>query len=362
MSIEKIMSIGKTAARAFGVVLAFILVAAFGLVGCSSPSQPPAEDTESTADNQAGIDSEATFPITIKHVYGETVIKSKPERIVAIFWSNQDIPLALGVMPVGISEADYGVVDDSRMLPWTSEKIAELGGTPPVVFKDAAGIDFEAISDCKPDLILAAQSGITQEEYDLLSEMAPTIAYPGLPWLTSWRDTITVQATALGLKKEGEQLVADLETQIEDTAARYPQIEGRSSCFIYIDPADFSMLYIYTPSDSRPSFLRDLGMVTPASVEEMASNSDSFYLEVSAENADKLADVDVLVGYGDAALLEALQADPLFGAVPAIQRGSVLFIDDYSPLAAACSQGALSIPWSLEEYASLLNEAAEKVK
>ena len=55
--------------------------------------------------------------MAIKHAFGETVIESKPERVVTIQWGNQDVALALGVVPVGFSAANYGVQDDSGMLP-----------------------------------------------------------------------------------------------------------------------------------------------------------------------------------------------------------------------------------------------------
>ena len=46
-----------------------------------------------------------------------------------------------------------------------------------IYFKIQMVLDFEAISDANPDVILAAYSGITQEEYDTLSEIAPVVAY-----------------------------------------------------------------------------------------------------------------------------------------------------------------------------------------
>jgi iron complex transport system substrate-binding protein len=347
------------------LALALALAMGLALLGCGA--QQPDEGTNAGAGNpgaetNAGTgDSAAGFPITIKHAWGETVIESKPERIVALSWSNQDVPLALGVMPVGISEVTYGAADESRMLLWTSQKVKELGGEPPVVFKDSEGFDFEAISDLKPDLILAAQSGVTQEEYELLSEIAPTIAYPGEAWVTTWRDTITLQATAMGMEAEGKQLVTDLETLIADTAAKYPQIKGTSACFVYVEPTDLSVISVYGPTDSRPLFLSDLGLVTPPSVEAMASQTDSFYLDVSAENVDVLSDVGIIVTYGDESLLETLQNDPLLGTIPAIQRGSVILIGDGTALYSGASPSALSIPWCVEEYAKLLGDAAAKI-
>ena len=350
------MELNTQLKRLIQLTLAIILGCV--LFGCSSPQVDENDKNDSTASGEA---APSGFPVTIKHTYGETTIESKPERIVTISWSNQDVPLALGVMPVGISETNYAAHGDSRLLVWTEEKIQEIGGELPVVFKDTAGFDFEAISDLKPDVILAAQSGITQEEYELLSEIAPTIAYPGKAWLTTWRDVITLQATAIGYADEGEQLVEDLDAIIEKTVDAHPAIKGKSACFVYVDPSDFSKIYIYTPNDARPSFLRDLGLTTPDSVADLAKKSDSFYLEISSENVDILSDVDIIVGYGDKDVLQDLQADPLFGSIPAIKRGSVVFIQDGSSLAAACSPTALSVPWGIDDYVKLLDEASKQV-
>ena len=90
--------------------------------------------------------AESEYPIVITHAYGETVIASKPERVVTIAFGNQDVALALGVVPVGFSAANYGVQDDSGILLWTREKLAELGCENPNVFQDTDGLDFEAIA------------------------------------------------------------------------------------------------------------------------------------------------------------------------------------------------------------------------
>lgn len=49
--------------------------------------------------------------MTIKHAYGETIIESEPKNIATISWWNQDVPLALGIVPVGVSKANYGKSD-----------------------------------------------------------------------------------------------------------------------------------------------------------------------------------------------------------------------------------------------------------
>lgn len=335
--------------------------------GADSAAQTESTTTEETESEEADASETETasaveYPITVSHAYGDTVIEEKPENIVTISWGNQDVPLALGIVPVGVSEANYGVTDGEKLLPWTKEAFEKLGVESPVLFQDTDGLDFEAISDAQPDVILAAYSGITQEEYDLLSEIAPVVAFPTAAWQTYWRDQIILDATGMGMKTEGEELVSELETLIADKLAEYPQIEGKNAAFFYFSPTDLGKFYVYLPTDPRAAYLEDLGMTVPESVKTMMEGSDSFALEISAENADVLEDVDIMVAYGDAALLEAMQADELLGTLPAIERGSVVLIEDNTPIAASSTPSALSIPATIDEYLSLIGEAADKVQ
>ena len=314
------------------------------------------------SENDTSSDEGVEYPLTITHALGEIVLESKPERIATIGWGNQDVPLALGVVPVGASEANYGVIDGSGMLPWTKEGYEVLGVDEPVLFRDTDGLDYEAIADAEPDVILAAYSGITQEEYNLLSEIAPVVAYPNLPWQTFWRDQIVLDAEGMGMKAEGEELVSELDQLIAEKTSEYPQIEGKKAAFFYFYPTDFGKFFIYLPSDPRADYLVDLGMEFPESVLALADDSDSFAIEISAENIEAITDVDIIIAYGDEALLEALQADPLLGTIPAIERGSVVMLEDGTPMAASSTPSALSIPASIDEYLNMLGEAADKVK
>ncbi len=304
----------------------------------------------------------AQYPITITHAYGETVIEKAPERVATISWGNQDVPLALGVVPVGVSKANYGVGPEEILLPWTMDGFAALGETAPNVFDDTDGLDYEAINDAQPDVILAAYSGITQEEYDRLSEIAPVVAYPTLAWQTLWRDQILLDAAGMGLKAEGEALVSSLEQLIADKSDAYPQIKGKSAAFFWFSPTDLGNAYIYMLADPRAAYLTDLGLTFPESVVQLAGGSDSFAIQISAENFDKLADLDIIITYGDETLLAAMQADPLAGSIPAVKNGAVAVIKDGLYLSASCTPSALSIPATIDEYLALIAQAAEKVQ
>lgn len=342
-------------------LIAIILVSALSLTGCASTAGTSTTEKNENKSN-GGESSSITYPITVRHAFGETVIQKEPKNVVTISWGNQDTPLALGIVPVGVPKANYGKTDENGLLPWTGKKYKELGVEKPVVFDDVDGLDYEAISDANPDVILAAYSGITQEEYDLLSKIAPVVAYPTLAWQTYWRDQITINATAIGKKDEGDKLVSDLEKLIEEKTSGYPSIKGKKVVFCYFNPTDLGKFYIYLPTDPRAAYLTDLGLEVPESVNKLAKTSSSFALEISSENIDQLTDIDIIVTYGSDTLVKQLQADALLGTVPVIKNSAVAIIEDGSALAASCTPSALSIPATIDEYLNRIGEAANKVQ
>ncbi|OOB91062.1 iron-siderophore ABC transporter substrate-binding protein [Rathayibacter sp. VKM Ac-2630] len=322
-----------------------------GLAGCSSA----ATGSEDAASGDF-------TPITIEHALGTTTIESQPERVATVNWANHEVPLALGVVPVGMAAANFGDDDGDGLLPWVSAKLEELGGETPVLFDETDGIDFEAVADTQPDVILAAYSGLTQEDYDTLSEIAPVVAYPETAWGTSWRDTITFNSEAMGMAAEGEELVTELEGEIQEAAAAYPQLEGTSAMFLtHVDPTDLSQVSFYTTHDTRPAFFADLGLATPGSIETASATTDAFSLTQSAEQADAFDDVDVIVTYGDDELVNTLKADPLLSQIPAVANDAIVRLPS-TPLGTAANPTPLSISYVLDDYLGLLAEAADKAK
>ena len=337
--------------------LLILAMAMLLLVGCSDQKS----SSTSKAETPTSEDANSEYPIVIKHALGETIIESKPERVATVQWANHDVALSLGVVPVGFSAANFGVQDDSGLLPWTAKKLEELGVKDPNVFQDTDGLDFEAISDSNPDVILASYSGITQEDYDLLSEIAPVVAYPTAPWATTWREQVNLNAAGMGMKEEGEQLIKETEDIVNEKLSKYPQIKDKKVVWVNFSAEDMSKLHIYTPADSRGAFLQELGMVYPESVIEQITDPTSYSLKLSTENAEALYDADILIGYGNDELYQAIKADPVLGKIPAIQRGSVAFIDSDSPLVAAGTPNPLSIIYTIDDYLELIGEAINKL-
>ncbi|HEV7306063.1 iron-siderophore ABC transporter substrate-binding protein [Ensifer sp.] len=303
----------------------------------------------------------ATYPITIKHAFGTTVLEKKPDRVATVAWANHEVPLALGIVPVGMARANFGDDDGDGVLPWVTARLDELKAEKPVLFDEGDGIDFEAVAATRPDVILAAYSGLSQADYDTLSAIAPVVAYPDAPWSTDWRETIRLNSTGLGMAADGEALITSIEADIARTLAGHPELKGKSAMFItHLSSWDLSTVNFYTTNDTRVRFFADLGLASPKSVVQ-ASQPGKFSGSVSAEEIDAFDDVDILVTYGDGVLFDALKANALMLHMPAVAQESIVMLGN-NAVGNAANPTPLSIGWVLKDYVKLLSEAAKKAK
>lgn len=334
---------------------AAVAALALSLAACASSSPEPSATPNAASPTDPAAAS-GQFPVTIDHVFGSTTIDEKPERVATVAWSNHEVPIALGVIPVGMAAATWGDDDGDGVLPWVEEALTELGAATPTLWNEDDGLDFEAVADSEPDVILATYSGLTQEEYDKLSLIAPVVAYPEVAWGTSWQDMVLISSQALGLADEGVQLVADLESEVETALANEPALDGKRILFSYIAPTDLSQVGFYTTHDTRPGFFVDLGLPMPAIVDEVSATTTDFYTAVSSEEADRFADVDLFVTYGEPndGFVEQMQADPLLSKIPAIAAGAVAILPNSTPIAASANPSPLSISWGIADYFALL--------
>lgn len=297
------------------------------------------------------------FPVAIEHAFGTTTLVERPERIASIGWANHEVPLALGVLPVGFARANWGDDDGDGLLPWVADRLDALDAEVPVLFDEGDGVDFEAVAGTAPDVILAAYSGISRQDYEVLSQIAPVIAYPEAAWTTTWREMIRQNAAGIGMAEEGEALVHRLEERIETAVARHPELAGKTGMFVtHLDPRDLSTIGFYASADQRVQFLQDLGMEIPEAV-RAASEAEQYSGRISAERVDMFDDVDVVVTYGDPARLEEMKENPLIVRFPAIARDAVVLLGN-DAVGTAANPTPLSFEHVLDDYVAMLARAA----
>lgn len=331
-------------------LLALLLGAA--LVGCGSDDDVSGGDDGGSGD-EANAAGSGEFPVTIEHALGSATLEEAPERVVTWGPSNQDAVLALGVVPVAMPFFDYGG-DDEGVLPWVRENLgdAEL----PELLPNASGeeIPYEAIAEQQPDVIVAVYSGLTQEEYDTLSAIAPTVAYPDAPWSTSWQDQTTIIGAALGRSAQADELVAETEEYLATRTDEFPELAGTT--FAY-GAEDGAQLALYTSDDVRVRLLTDLGMTLAPYVDEHAEG-DGVYYYVSPELAGDI-EADVFIGwFNDQSAADAFAANPAYAQLPAVAAGAFAPIAGEDYVTASSAPTVLSIPWMLDDYLPQLAAAA----
>ncbi|BCP39547.1 hypothetical protein MINTMi198_49170 [Mycobacterium intracellulare M.i.198] len=128
----------------------------------------------------AGCSSNKSAPgatpgsVTLTHLFGQTVIKEPPKRVVSAGFTEQDDLLAVGVVPIAVT--NWFGDQPFAVWPWAAPK---LGGARPVVLNLDNGIPVDQIAGLKPDLIVAVNAGLDADTYQKLSAIAPTVAQSG---------------------------------------------------------------------------------------------------------------------------------------------------------------------------------------
>ncbi|MCQ1948975.1 MULTISPECIES: iron-siderophore ABC transporter substrate-binding protein [Arthrobacter] len=323
------------------------------LSGCGADAGDSPEAGSSTAGSEH-------FPVTIDSALGQAVIEEKPERVVTIGWGSADTAVALGTTPVGVEEVTWGN-DDHGNYPWVSEAIEERGDDFPATFTGGQDIDIDAIVALEPDLILAPNSGITQEDFDILNDLAPTVAYPEQAWNISWDDQISLIGKALGEPEAAQDAVDGIGQSLADSAAEHPEFAGKTFAYVWGGGAPGSLV-LYNEGDARVDILTALGMTVAPEVQDIPSSEGSFTSDLGLENAGKLNDVDVLfTWYNDEAEQQRTEEQRLFAQIPAVERGSVVRSLDRQVGMASSFLTPLSVPWVLDRFEPMIEEAVAKV-
>lgn len=295
------------------------------------------------------------YPLTIEHAFGETEIAGKPERIVTLSWMSQEAIIALGETPVAIQFQGWGG-NEEGYLPWIVEALETRGKDLPPTIDTTDGIPFEEVLGYEPDLIFAPYSGFSSEDYERLSQIAPTVPYAEAPWTGAWQDVVRSAGRVLDMQDQAEALVGRTQDQLAAYGESYPVISGKTFVFGGGGMSDGN-LNVYIPSDPRVGLFRDLGMTPAEGLYDLPT--DTFNQAVSVEQLD-LLQADIFVSwYSDQAEVDDLLANPLFSRWSPIAEGHYVPVVDRSAGMALSAPSPLSIPWVMDRFVPMMAEALE---
>jgi iron complex transport system substrate-binding protein len=229
-----------------------VVAVAGASVACSSREPAP---------GSAGAGS-----VTITHLFGQTVIKEPPKRVVSAGYTEQDDLLAVGVEPIAVT--NWFGDQPFAVWPWAQPK---LGAAQPVVLNLDNGIPVDQIAGLKPDLIVAINAGVDSDTYQKLSAIAPTIAQSdGDAFFEPWKDQATAVGQAVFQADQMKSLIDGIDKQFAAVAQKNPQWRGKKA--LLMQGTLFQGTVVATLAGWRTDFLNQMGLVIADSIKPFGSD------------------------------------------------------------------------------------------
>jgi iron complex transport system substrate-binding protein len=256
--------------------------------------------------------------VTVMHAFGETKVPRPPKRVVSAGFTEQDDLLAVGVVPIAVT--NWFGDEPFAVWPWAQPK---LGEAQPTVLNIDNGIQVDQIAGLKPDLIVATNAGLDADTYQKLSAIAPTIAQPGQDaFFGPWKDQATVIGQAVFQADQMQSLIAAVDNKFAAAARANPRFGNKTVLLVQGTFVGDSV--VATVAGWRTDFLTQLGFAIPNTIDEFKVDHRAFIPR------DKMAPVldsaDVLIWTTESdADQAALQQDPSVQQLVATTRGHNVF-------------------------------------
>lgn len=306
-------------------------------------SEPPQAAKPFVVYEQAG----QKFPVTLNGSLGSVTLQKAPGRAVVLGVGTADLVAALGIDAVAV-EANLWGGDEQGYMPWFKEYLAEQGRPLPPTVAMYPELDAEKLVSLNPDIIIATQSGLSAENYRLLSGFAPVIAHPHQPWMTTVDEQIDIIAAAFGKQEQASVLKAEISAQYAEFRRRHPKLQGKTFAYIY-SGARNPQLSVYAKGEPRVDALYGLGLKMPAELEQMSAGKGLWSVDLGLENADKLDSSDIIVTWFNTEEdRKAVEARPLFREIKAIKRGAYLPLLDRQVNSAMYQATPQSLHWGMK--------------
>jgi iron complex transport system substrate-binding protein len=230
------------------------------LAGCSSDKAP-----------RAATDAGGNGPVTISHAFGETTIANPPKRVVSAGLTGQDDLLALGIVPIAVTnwfgDQPFGV------WPWAQPR---LGAAKPVVLNLDNGIQVHQISGLKPDLIVASDAGLDQDTYQKLAAIAPTLAQSdGDAFFEPWKDQAKAIGQAVFQSGQIDSLINGVDKGFTAVADKYPQFKNKRVLLLQGKLHDDNVV---AATGWQTDFLTQMGLGIPTGLAALAVDQQRAFI------------------------------------------------------------------------------------
>ncbi|WP_338654070.1 AraC family transcriptional regulator [Lysinibacillus sp. Y5S-8] len=267
---------------------------------CGTSSEGAKGNSGAAKSDQVNAEAPANIEMrTIKTSLGDVEVPAHPQRVAASAFLGT--VLALDVQPVA---SDF-LLMESPYLEGMLDGVTNVGDS------------LEALVDLKPDLII---TNINKEEtVDKYSLIAPTVAMPYNSF-ESIQEEMRYFGDLLDKKDVAEQWITDFESRTSKLHDEVQAVLDEGETVSIMQEYD-GKVFLFGPKSGRGGRImyEILGANPPATIPEhmLAESFYEFSLELLPEYTG-----DYLVLTTESTL-EELQADPIWGNLPAIRDGKV---------------------------------------
>jgi iron complex transport system substrate-binding protein len=290
-------------------------------------------------------------PVTIQHHFGQTTIPAPPKRVVSAGFTEQDDLLAVGVVPIAVTQ--WWGDEPFEVWPWAQSKLGSAQPEILSIYDD--GFQFDRIAALQPDLIVAINAGVDQDSYNRLSAIAPTIPQSGdAPFFEPWKVQATTVGRATFQPDKMQSLITQADNRFNGVAKANPQFRGKKA--LLLQGALFEDKVGATLPGWRTEFLTRMGFQIPDSINAFTIDDHRAFI-ARDQIAPVLNTADVLIWTTQSDADEAaLRADPAFQQLNATAQNRNVFTGKELAGAIAFSS-PLSLPVVADQLPPLLNTA-----
>jgi iron complex transport system substrate-binding protein len=338
--------------------LAGLAVLPLGLAGCqfvSSGSASPSTDADT-----------ASFPVSVKHAFGTTIIHKEPRRIATLGLGSNDACVALGVAPAAMPLSG---AQPNGSTPWFDLAYRPFGLASPLLLDEAKGLPIDDLTGMGPDLILAVHSKFTRSEYDELSKIAPVVAYPDGPLATDWRTSLALIGQVLGRTSVALKVQAETEKILTAGLGNYPDLAGTGFLVAKVRSALGADFEVYGENSNPVRILQEFGLRPAPSLAVVKQagrpvNPAFKSEETYAWPEDRAAELgsDIVVFSLRREEMPDLKDRGLLDAVPAHRAGNFVIADSADNGLALDTASCLSVKWLARTLVPELARAAYGAK
>ncbi|MBE9117719.1 iron-siderophore ABC transporter substrate-binding protein [Lusitaniella coriacea LEGE 07157] len=263
------------------------LLTACLVVACGNPT-PPA--------NVNAARSPAGECQVIQHELGETTVCGTPKKIVALGLNPLDVLLSLEVQPAGFADViqlHRGEFDNpSQQIPYLGEYVT----SKPANIGSSRQPSFEALAQLQPDLILAMYGPANNDQYEKLSQIAPTLFVPSLS-LRDWQESIQMVAKAIDREQKAKAVIETYEQQLADARSDLAPAVVEHPKILLLAATKLDKIALFDEAEYSGGLLKELGFEV-LTIPELKGEERTRRTNVSLEAIAQLnPDTIIVQGY-----------------------------------------------------------------